>query len=71
MGGFYSIKYVQDDKNEDSLGSVDNEDVGSKDNGKEGAIMKIWCKDCRRMFYTLTDPAILNHSSKHEIIFDF
>ena len=65
------MKYVQDDKNEDSLGSVDNEDIGSKDNGKEGAIMKIWCKDCRRMFCTLTDPAILNHSSKHEIIFDF
>jgi hypothetical protein len=71
MGGFCSIKFVQDDKNEDSLGSVDNEDVGSKDNGREGGMMKIWCKDCRRMFYTLTDPAILNHSAKHEIIFDF
>jgi hypothetical protein len=61
MGGFCDIKYVQDDDNEDSGSHVI----------EEGDIIKIWCKDCRRMFSTLEDPTILNHSPKHEIIFDF
>ena len=33
--------------------------------------MKIWCKQCRRMFSTIEDFIDSKHDPGHEVIFDF
>lgn len=33
--------------------------------------MKIWCRQCRRIFSTIDDFVDSKHDPRHEIIFDF